>query len=247
MARRLAALPGMVALVMLISAPGHAAPRQSPATVEEGRTLYQLSCASCHGSSAQGGVVEGRVAPALVGRGAARIDFWLSTGRMPLAAPTAQSTRKPPALDEAQRAAIVAYVVSLGPGGPDIPAVDLAYADLVDGGDLYRSNCAACHQAAGIGGALSYGAFAPSLHVATPLQVAEAVRTGPGNMPVFGADTLTDQQVNDIVRYVGYLRHPDDRGGAGLGHSGPAAEGFVGLLGGLGILLAVSFWLGTRE
>jgi ubiquinol-cytochrome c reductase cytochrome c subunit len=237
----------MVALALLVSAPTHPAPRQAPSPVDEGRALYQESCASCHGSAGQGGVVEGRVAPALVGRGAARIDFWLSTGRMPLATPTAQAIRKPPAFTAAQRAAIVAYVESLGSGGPAIPAVDLAHASLVDGGELYRMNCAACHQAAGIGGALSYGAFAPSVHSATPVQVAEAIRTGPGNMPVFGEDTLTDQQVNDIVRYVEYLRHPEDRGGAGLGHSGPTAEGFVGLLGGLGVLMAVIFWIGTRE
>lgn len=242
---RLGIVPGAVALAVLISGPVH---RQAPPpSIDAGRTLYQQSCASCHGSAAQGGKVEGRLAPALVGRGAARIDFWLSTGRMPLAAPTAQATRKPPAFNASQRAAIVAYVVSLGEGGPAIPSVDLAHASLVDGGDLYRSNCAACHQAAGIGGALSYGAFAPSLHGASPLQVAEAVRTGPGNMPVFGEDTFSDQQVNDIVRYVEYLHRPDDRGGASLGHSGPTAEGFVGLLGGLGVMLAIIFWIGTRE
>jgi quinol---cytochrome-c reductase cytochrome c subunit len=247
MAGRLGVLPGMVALALLISAPTHAAPRQTATSIDEGRVLYQQACSSCHGSSAQGGVVEGRVAPALVGRGAARVDFWLSTGRMPLATPTAAAIRKPPAFTPPQRAAIVAYIESLGPGGPPIPVVDLVHVSLVDGGEQYRQNCAACHQAAGIGGALSYGDFAPPLHSATPVQIAEAIRTGPGNMPVFGADTLTDQQVNDIVRYVRYLRHPEDRGGAGLGHSGPAAEGFVGLLGGLGVLMAVIYWIGTKE
>jgi ubiquinol-cytochrome c reductase cytochrome c subunit len=241
---RLGLVPGAVALALVISAPVHG---QTPGPVDEGRALYRQSCASCHGSAAQGGTVEGKLAPALVGRGAARVDFWLSTGRMPLAAPTAQATRKPPAFNASQRAAIVAYIQSLGAGGPPIPGVDLFHASLVDGGELYRSNCAACHQAAGIGGALSYGAYAPSLHSSTPVQVAEAVRTGPGNMPVFGEDTLSDPQVNDIVRYVQYLHHPDDRGGASLGHSGPAAEGFVGLLGGLGVLLAIIFWIGTRE
>jgi ubiquinol-cytochrome c reductase cytochrome c subunit len=165
---------------------------------------------------------------------------------MPLSDTKAQAVRKPPAFDDHQRAAIVAYVTSLAPGGPPIPAVTKAGASVTKGGELFLTNCAACHNAAGVGGALSYGTFAPSLHPPTPIEIAEAQRIGPGNMPVFGPDTLSEQQVNDVVRYVVYLQHPDDAGGAGLGHFGPIPEGFVGLLFGLGSLILFVAWVGTR-
>ena len=137
-------------------------------------------------------------------------------------------------------------MVTFGPGGPPIPQVDPATANLSRGLELYLLNCAACHNATGIGGALSYGAFAPDLHQATPTEVAEAQRIGPGNMPVFGPETLSDAEVNDIVAYVEYLKHPEDAGGAGLARAGPTTEGFVGLMFGLGPLLLFVAWVGTR-
>jgi ubiquinol-cytochrome c reductase cytochrome c subunit len=207
-----------------------------------GQLLFEQACASCHGVDAKGT----SAGPTLIGVGSAAVDWWISTGRMPLAAPVTQAPRKPTAFTPDQRAAIVNYVTSLGPGGPDIPTVDLAHASLQTGGELFRTNCAACHGAAGIGGALARGAYAPSLHSATPLQIAEAIRIGPDNMPVFDQRTLNDSQVNDVVAYVLYLRHPQDRGGAGLGHIGPVAEGFVGLLFGVAGLMLVVYWIGDR-
>ena len=56
------------------------------------------------------------------------------------------------------------------------------------------------------------------------------MRTGPGQMPVFGPDTFSDHQVNSIVRYVRYLSDPDDPGGFSLGRIGPITEGLVALL-----------------
>ena len=170
--------------------------------------------------------------------GAASADFQLSTGRMPLTDPSAQAVRKPPAFSPDEIDALVAYVASLG-DGPPIPDVDPAAGDLAEGGTLFRLNCAACHSAAGTGGALSYGDDAPKLWSATPLQIAEAIRTGPGQMPVFGPDTFSDHQVNSIVRYVRYLSDPDDPGGFSLGRIGPITEGMVALLLGLPILLFV--------
>ena len=79
------------------------------------------------------------------------------------------------------------------------------------------------------------------------MQIAEAIRTGPANMPVFGPDTLTDQQVNSIVRYVEYLRDPDDPGGFALGHVGPIPEGFVAFLVGLGALMLITRWIEPRS
>lgn len=215
--------------------------------LEEGQRLYAQSCSTCHGAQGEGARLSGGVkAPSLRGVGAASVDFNLSTGRMPVADTNSQAVRKPPTFNERQRAALVAYVTSFAPGGPPIPIVDIKDASLRNGTELFLANCAACHNAAGVGGALSYGTFAPSLRSATPVQIAEAQRIGPGNMPVFGSDTFSDQQVNDLVRYVVYLQHPDNPGGAGLGHFGPIPEGFVGLLFGLGFLILFVAWVGTR-
>lgn len=207
-----------------------------------GKTLFEENCASCHGVLAQGS----NRAPNLVGLGAATVDFWLSTGRMPLADPTVQAIIKPSRFTRNQEYAIDAFVASLAPGGPAIPSVNLALASVSAGESLFSTNCAACHTITGAGDALANNVFAPSLAPATPTQVAEAVRTGPGNMPRFGPGTLSDRQVADIVKYVGYLQNPNDRGGIALGHVGPVTEGFIAILVGLGSLMLIGLWIGGR-
>jgi ubiquinol-cytochrome c reductase cytochrome c subunit len=212
--------------------------------VAQGAQLYLTGCVSCHGVDGAG--VDG-LGPPLVGVGAASADFYLSTGRMPaVAGEGEQSVRKQPAYTPEEIDALVAYVASLD-GGPPIPVVDLDGADVARGGVLYRANCASCHNASGIGGALSYGNNAPSLDEATAVQVVQAMRIGPGQMPVFDEATLDEQAANDIAAYVEYLRNPDDRGGLSLGRVGPVTEGFIALLVGLGGLCAVGVWIVGRR
>ena len=212
-----------------------------------GHELYISGCSSCHGSDGSGKVTsDGSVrGPSLAGAGTAVAYYELSTGRMPLANIGSQPQRKRPAYSGADLDALVAYVGSLG-NGPALPQVDVATADLAVGGELFRASCAACHSASGAGGALSYGRAAPSLSQAEPLQVGAAVRAGPGQMPVFGGDVLSAQQVNDIARYVEFLRAPDDRGGIPIGRTGPVPEGFVAWFFGIGALLLLVAWIGTR-
>lgn len=214
-----------------------------PVALEQGQKLYTTGCSSCHGPAAEGS----RRGPSLLGVGPASLDFWMSTGRMPLKTTSSSAVRKPPAYDREQIDAIIAYVTSLEPGGLPIPELDLAEAHVVEGGELFRANCAACHGAAGIGGALASGRHAPALRPATPVQIAEAVRIGPGAMPGFGEDTFNDEQLAAIVKYVELLDRPDDEGGSGLGHAGPIPEGFVGWLVGLGAMLLACYWIGERE
>jgi ubiquinol-cytochrome c reductase cytochrome c subunit len=209
---------------------------------------WLADCAVCHGSDGRGS----DRAPSLVGAGPALVDYELSTGRMPLP-PTASSTTKTrrhhPAYAPAQQRALVAYVVALtGGGGDAIPTVDArkGKADLAAGGEQFRLQCAACHAWAGDGGALLHRE-APDLHAATPVQIAEAVRTGPGTMPAFGQAALDDAQLNAVVAYVRYLDHPKDRGGQPLWHLGPMAEGAVAVILGIGFLLLVTVWIGERE
>jgi ubiquinol-cytochrome c reductase cytochrome c subunit len=245
----LALLGGSLAVGVLTvgasAAPAQVRPPTTPtsAEVEAGRQLYLLACTTCHGMEGEGVANRG---PTLIGVGAASADFYLSTGRMPLDRPRAQAERKKVAYTPAQIRQLVAFVASLGPG-PAIPRIGPRLGDLAEGNHLYANNCAPCHSSAGAGGALGHAVYAPPLNRATPLQVAEAMRIGPGAMPVFGADTLDDEQLLSVVRYVEYLRHPNDRGGLGLGHLGPIPEGFVAWVFGLGAMLMAVRWIGTKD
>lgn len=219
-------------------------PARPTAQAEAARSRYLSDCAVCHGADGKGtsrGVSLLRV-------GSASVDFQLSSGRMPLAPPvrtdssgrplvadpnrnlpnpSAAPSRNHPAYSPSEIRGLVDYVDSLGPGGPDIPQLEPG--DRARGGELFRLQCAACHAWAGVGGALSHR-DAPPLQPATQVQVAEAVRSGPGQMPAFGTAALTDRQLNDVVSYVHYLDHPDDRGGSPLEYLGPVAEGAVALV-----------------
>jgi ubiquinol-cytochrome c reductase cytochrome c subunit len=223
------------------AAEAQAAANADPAMVRAGEQLYLTACVSCHGVDGKG--TPGY--PELTGVGAASADFCLRTGRMPLACPTPQPPQKAPAFDNEQILQLVAYVASLG-DGPPVPDVDPDRGDLSLGAELFLANCAACHNSAAVGGALSHGAHAPPLLDVDPTQIGEAIRIGPGQMPVFGPDTLDDHEVDSIVRYVRYLQEPEHPGGLMIGRVGPVPEGFVAGLVGLGVLVLVIRWI-TKE
>ena len=225
--------------------PAEAAGAASSETqVEMGKQLYLEGCSSCHSLQAQGSA-DG---PTLIGVGAAAVDFQVSTGRMPLAAPGVQSVAGPPKYNEEQPAALAAYVASLAPG-PAIPSaeqVDFASADVAEGGVLFRVNCQQCHQAAGQGGALTQGKYAPSLMGATPTQMYEAMITGPESMPVFSDATLPEEDKKAIMAYVDYLQNASDPGGLSLGRLGPVTEGLFLWTAVFGALIAVAVWIGIK-
>jgi len=220
--------------------------------VSAGRLLFAQTCSSCHGSEANGVNPEGQatIGPNLQGVGAATVDFWVSTGRMPATDVKAvEAERKPSRLTPVQALELAAWVNSLDPSVPAVPNPHLVGANQSAGQDLFSLNCAACHTIEGSGDALAFGTNAPSLqnHGVTAQQVVEAIRTGPANMPRFSGN-LTDRQVTDIVSYVtGRLQHPQNPGGAALGGVGPVAEGFVALLIGVGGLALICFWIGERS
>src|SRR5262245_3232623 len=232
---------GCVGLVAAVARPepSRAALDAAPRTDVE--HVFLRDCATCHGADGRGT----DLGPDLRGAGTAGIDYQLSTGRMPLASPDAEPTRGNPKYSAATIRALVAYVHSLVGGGPAIPSVDVAAGSLQRGGSIYRLNCAACHAWSGGGGALLNRA-APPVHSATETQIAEAIRTGPGNMPAFGTAAITHEQLESVIRYVQQLDHPDDRGGWPLGHLGPLAEGAVAILVALGVLVLAIRWIGTR-
>jgi ubiquinol-cytochrome c reductase cytochrome c subunit len=210
------------------------------ALVQRGSDLYAQSCAGCHGEDLRGRKGQG---PALRGVGAAAVDFYLSTGRMPLADPTDEPVRADPAFSRRDIEALVAYVSSFG--GPAIPAVDPDRGDVARGKEAFTESCAGCHQVLGRGGIVT-GAFVPALTDATPRQLAEAVRVGPYLMPPFGERQIDQPELDDIAAYVRASRHPDDRGGWAIGNIGPVPEGMIAwLLAGV-VLLGVVRLLGER-
>jgi ubiquinol-cytochrome c reductase cytochrome c subunit len=222
------------------------------AYVRAGQLLFAETCTSCHGSDANGVGPDGKatIGPNLQGVGAATVDFWVSTGRMPAADIKAvEAERRTTRLSPKQALELAAYVNSLDPAAPAVPVPNVKAADLAVGADLFSLNCAACHTITGAGDALAFGTNAPSLQnrSVTPQQVAEAMRIGPANMPRFSGN-LSDAQVSDVVAYVTErIQHPASPGGAGLGGVGPVAEGFVALLIGVGGLALICFWIGERS
>ena len=223
------------------------------AMVAEGRQLFVEGCSSCHGLNAEG--VDGATVnnggnggPSLIGVGAAAVDFQVSTGRMPLAGPEAQAPAKTPIYTPEETAALAAYIASLAPG-PAIPSeeqLDYEGADLAEGGELFRTNCSQCHNFAGRGGALSDGAYAPSLMNATPLQMYEAMITGPQQMPVFSDGTLTPEDKQAIIKYIEEVKTAPNPGGHDLGSLGPVTEGVFLWTAGLGLVIAVAVWIGAK-
>ncbi len=208
----------------------------------EGKALFEANCSTCHGLMAEG-TADG---PSLQGKGAAAVNFMLSTGRMPLANPNAQPVRTPPKFDDEQIAAIVAYLGAIAPGGPAIPVVDPAAGDLSGGSQLFLNNCSSCHAAPAIGDSVGGGQIAPSLGKATATQIGEAIRVGPGVMPPFDPRNLSDEDVNSIARYVLWLRDHGSRGGIQLGRVGAVTEGFAAIVIGLGLLLLVTRLTGSK-
>ena len=213
--------------------------------ITQGKNLFAVSCATCHGMEGQG-TTQG---PSLVGAGAAAVDFQLSTGRMPLKEVGAEAPRKPPVYSQQEINAIAAYVASLG-GGPAEPTDQqdsTAGADTALGQSLFNANCAQCHNYAGAGGALTDGKYAPPLTDATDKQIYEAMLTGPEAMPVFNDSTLSPSAKRDIIAYITQTRAEANPGGFSLGRIGPTTEGLVAWLGGIGALVLAAMWITAKR
>ena len=257
--RRLSA--GLMLVIALAVAGGLAAtltPKPQVAVADEsqsallrtGKQLFDTSCVSCHGANLQGVTDRG---PSLIGVGEAAVYFQVSTGRMPLQSEAAQAPRKPPIFDEKQIDALGAYVQANG-GGPTVvrnPDGSVAQHSLIGtdparGGDLFRLNCASCHQFTGKGIALSSGKYAPDLAPPTEQQIYTAMLTGPESMPKFSDRQLSPDEKRDIIAYVRAATKTPNQGGYGLGGYGPAGEGMAMWIIGIVAMIGVALWIGSR-
>jgi ubiquinol-cytochrome c reductase cytochrome c subunit len=141
----------------------------------------------------------------------------------------------------------VAYVGSLG-RGPAVPRVRPNQGRVNAGMRTFTLDCAGCHQVGAAGGIVT-GGVAPRLddRDVAPTQIGEAIRVGPFLMPAFNERHITEQDVNDLARYLALTQQPDDRGGWGIGHIGPIPEGMVAWLLAGSALLLVARLIGERN
>jgi ubiquinol-cytochrome c reductase cytochrome c subunit len=155
---------------------------------------------------------------------------------------------KPKQFTDEQTDALVAYVASLG-AGPAVPTEEMiaANGDPVRGGELFRINCAMCHNAVGAGGALTEGKYAPALKGVPNDHIYEAMLTGPQNMPVFNDANLTPTDKKDIITYLKYLDENPSAGGYELAGLGPVAEGLFIWIIGFGLIIGFTVWLGAKS
>jgi ubiquinol-cytochrome c reductase cytochrome c subunit len=227
-------------------------------TVEKGRELFLVGCAFCHGQNGEGISTdrEGyQVGPSLVGVGAAAVDFQMGTGRMPMAHPGVQAPRKRPVYNDEEIAQIAAFVASLGPG-PAIPdESDYSIDGLSDeerqeaiarGGQIFLTNCTACHNYNGKSGAMPRGGYAPNITKVEPKHIYQALLTGPQTMPNFSNGNLTPDEKRDVIAYLQSLNDAPEFGGFTLGGLGPVSEGMFAWIIGIGGLVGAAVWIASH-
>ena len=263
-AKRRSPFAGLVVLLMGLLVTGGLYAVLSPAsaqtsaadqsTVAQGRNLFLVGCASCHGKHGEGIVTKRgtQYGPPLAGVGAAAVDFQVGTGRMPMARPGVQAASKKVVYSPEEISALAAYVASLGPGPaiPDKSAYDptgASNADIVRGGQFFKTNCTACHNFAASGGALPGGKFAPSLKGVSDKHIYEAMLTGPQQMPVFSNGVVTSDEKRQIIAYLNSMENDPQYGGASLGALGPVSEGLTAWMLGIGVLVGFAVWIASHS
>jgi ubiquinol-cytochrome c reductase cytochrome c subunit len=240
---------------LAMPAPQEASAQGDAALVAKGQQLYNTACITCHGANLQGVADHG---PSLIGVGQAAAYFQVGSGRMPLARQEAQAIRKPPlpifdpaTPDGAANLDALGAFIEANGGGPTVPAATgdaLRGNDPARGGELFRLNCASCHNFTGRGGALSSGKFAPPLDPASESQIYAAMLTGPQNMPKFTDRQLAPDEKKDIIAYIKSVSGDNNNpGGNPIGGIGPVSEGVIAFVVGLAGLIGFALWLGAKS
>ena len=253
---------GFLANALTPDAQTATAQQDEAALIKQGKELYDVACITCHGANLQGVKDRGK---SLIGVGEGAVYFQVHSGRMPMLRNEAQAARKTPRYSEEQTLAIAAYVQSHGGGAGIVrdkdggiameslrgknagPNGEIDPADVARGGELFRLNCASCHNFTGRGGALSGGKYAPVLDPANEQELYQAMLTGPQNMPKFSDRQLTADEKKDIIAYIKNAKETPTQGGWGLGGIGPVTEGLAMWIVGIVALVAAALWIGSRQ
>lgn len=251
---------GLLASALTPNAQVATAQRDDQALVQEGKEIYDVACITCHGANLQGVADRG---PSLIGTGEGAVYFQVNSGRMPMMSNDAQAERKRPRYTENQALALAAYVAANG-GGPEIVYNDkgevakeelrgknydgqIQAEDVARGGELFRLNCASCHNFTGRGGSLSSGKYAPHLDPANEQEIYQAMLTGPQNMPKFSDRQLSADEKKDIIAFIKSTKETPSPGGWSLGGLGPVSEGMAMWMIGISLVAAVAMWIGSRS
>ncbi|MBO0842442.1 MAG: c-type cytochrome [Nocardioides sp.] len=224
----------------------------------EGKQLFTVNCSTCHGLHGEGITTQNHslYGPSLIGVGAAAVDFQVGTGRMPMAQPGAQVEVKRGTYSQHQIDALAAYVASLAPG-PAIPDKDeydpSTFSSAQEkqkavtlGGQIFLTNCTACHNFTGAGGAMPRGGHAPRILDTSPRHIYEAMLTGPQSMDTFSNGNISPEGKKAVIAYVESMRKQPGFGGYSLGGLGPVTEGMMAWIGGLGVLVAFAVWIAAH-
>ncbi|MHA2789385.1 cytochrome bc1 complex diheme cytochrome c subunit [Corynebacterium sp. S7] len=251
---------GIIASALTPDAQVATAQRDDQALIQEGKDLYDVACITCHGANLQG--VQDR-GPSLIGVGEGAVYFQVHSGRMPMMSNDAQAERKQPRYTEQQSLALAAYVAANG-GGPELVYNEdgtlamselrgknyngqIQTEDVARGGELFRTNCASCHNFTGRGGALSSGKYAPTLDAANEQEIYQAMLTGPQNMPKFSDRQLTADEKKDIIAFIKSTKETPSPSGYALGGLGPVSEGLAMWIIGITLVGAAAMWIGSRS
>lgn len=81
--------------------------------------------------------------------------------------------------------------------GTDTSGITELTGDAANGQTLYEANCQGCHGASG-----NERAGAAREAKESPDEAAQVIRDGDGEMPAFGEDQLSDQEVADLLAYL---------------------------------------------
>ncbi|AGF72925.1 cytochrome c oxidase subunit I [Corynebacterium halotolerans YIM 70093 = DSM 44683] len=251
---------GVLATALTPDAQVATAQRDDQAVIQEGKDLYDVACITCHGANLQGVPDRG---PSLIGVGEGSVYFQVHSGRMPMMSNDAQAERKTPRYTEAQALALAAYVAANG-GGPELVYNEdgtiameslrgsnyngqIQPEDVARGSELFRMNCASCHNFTGQGGSLSSGKYAPPLDPANEQEIYQAMLTGPQNMPKFADRQLSAEEKKDIIAFIKSAGETPSPGGWSLGGLGPVAEGMFIWIVGITVLAGAAMWIGSRS
>jgi ubiquinol-cytochrome c reductase cytochrome c subunit len=201
----LAALAGL----LLVSGSGGAGAQEDAGedaadSFRRGETLYSVNCAGCHGGDGRGGeTVGGLPAPPLAGVDRVTVAYMrmvMDTGRMPPAGDPRDNRIRRVALTVQERDDILRWTTETFDLDGDVE--EPPHGDVADGLRVYAANCASCHGASGAGGVAGGGAWTPRVNDVSAQTIADAVRTGPFQMPRFDAEQITEEELGSIAAFL---------------------------------------------